>query len=114
MKAGELNRRIIDSILTIDAEAKIINMGDFNDDPVSPSIKEGIVTNGSRNNMKATDMYNPMESMYNQGMGSLPWRDSRNLFDQIRESKELAKKDFSTLSFYQTRIFNKYYLDSTQ
>ena len=114
MKAGELNRRIIDSILTIDAEAKIINMGDFNDDPVSPSIKEGIVTSGSRNNMKATDMYNPMESMYSQGMGSLAWRDSWNLFDQIMVSKELAKKDFSTLSFYQAGIFNKSYLATPQ
>jgi len=114
MKAGELNRRIIDSILTIDAEAKIINMGDFNDNPVSPSIKEGIVTSGSRNNMKATDMYNPMESMYSQGMGSLAWRDSWNLFDQIMVSKELAKKDFSTLSFYQAGIFNKSYLATPQ
>lgn len=110
MKAAELNRKIIDSILNIDAKAKIINMGDFNDDPFSPSIKEGIVTSGSRIHMKATDMYNPMESMHNQGMGTIARRDSWHLFDQIMVSHELVKRDFRSLRFYQAGIFNKSYL----
>lgn len=114
IKAGELNRKIIDSIFTIDANAKIINMGDFNDDPISPSIKEGVVTSGSRSKIKPTEMYNPMEGMFNKGMGSLAWRDSWNLFDQIMVSYELTKKDFSSLRFYQAGIFNKPYLATPQ
>ena len=41
-KAGELNRRIIDSILSINPKSKIISMGDFNDDPGDPSIKDAL------------------------------------------------------------------------
>lgn len=110
IKAGELNRKIVDSILNIDSKAKIINMGDFNDDPVSPSVKEGLRTAANRDKMKADDMYNPMEALYNKGVGSLAWRDSWNLFDQIMVSAELAKKDFSTYRFYQAGVFNKPYL----
>ena len=39
-KAAELNRRIIDSIQSISKKAKIITMGDFNDDPINESIKK--------------------------------------------------------------------------
>lgn len=110
IKAGELNRKIIDSILNIDQHAKIINMGDFNDDPVSPSIKEALVTKATRMNLKYGDMYNPMEAMFNNGIGSLAWRDGWNLFDQIMISTELASKDFQKISFYQAGVFNKSFL----
>lgn len=110
IKAGELNRKIIDSILNIDQQAKIINMGDFNDDPVSPSIKEVLGTKNSRSNLIKGDMYNPMEVMFTKGIGSLAWRDSWNLFDQIMVSAELVSKEFQSLRFYQAGVFNKSYL----
>lgn len=110
MIAGELNRKIIDSIFILDPYAKIINMGDFNDDPISSSIKEGLITSGSHKEMKTMDMYNPMESMYYKGLGTLAWRDNWSLFDQIMVSSELVKKEFSTLGFYQAGIFNQPYL----
>lgn len=113
IKAGELNRKIIDSIFNLDPHAKIINMGDFNDDPISSSIKESLITSSSRNEMKTTDMYNPMESMYHKGLGTLAWKDSWSLFDQIMVSKELTKKDFSSLRFYQAGIFNQAYLTTS-
>ena len=40
IKAAKLNRQIIDSLFSEDPYAKIITMGDFNDDPTSPSIKK--------------------------------------------------------------------------
>lgn len=110
IKAGELNRKIVDSIFTLDPNAKIINMGDFNDDPINPSIKETLFTSGSSKDMKTTDMYNPMEPMFRKGLGTLAWRDSWSLFDQIMVSSELVKKDFSSLRFYQAGIFNPPYL----
>lgn len=114
IKAGELNRKIIDSIFTLEPFAKIINMGDFNDDPISSSIKKTLITSGSRNEMKATDMYNPMESMYYKGLGTLAWRDNWSLFDQIMVSNELTKKDYNSLRFYQAGIFNQVYLTASK
>jgi len=114
IKAGELNRHIVDSLLSLDAHAKIINMGDFNDDPVSPSIKEGLGTKSNREQLDAKDLYNPMEYMFNKGVGSLAWRDSWNLFDQMMVSKSLTQKNYATLQFYQAGVFNKPYLATPQ
>lgn len=114
IKAGELNRKIIDSIFSIDAAAKIINMGDFNDNPKSKSIKQALITKGSRDNLNATDMYNPMEEMFKKGEGSLAWRDTWSLFDQFMVSSKLVNKDFHSLQFYQAGIFNKSFLTTPE
>ena len=42
--AARLNKKIIDSIKSVDSFAKIITMGDFNDDPNDKSIKEELQT----------------------------------------------------------------------
>lgn len=114
MKAGELNRHIIDSLFRLDTQAKIINMGDFNDDPNDLSIKKALLTNGEKEKLKDKEMFNPMEALFQKGIGSLAWRDSWNLFDQIMVSKALVDKDFSSLRFYQAGVFNKPYLTTPQ
>ena len=43
---------IIDSIQSINKNAKIITMGDFNDDPTNESIKKILGAKDSRNNLK--------------------------------------------------------------
>ncbi len=110
IKAAELNKHIIDSLFSEDPYAKIITMGDLNDDPVSPSIKDVLKTKGTRENMKLKELYNPMEDMYKKGMGTLAYRDAWNLFDQIIISAELTKKDYTSYRFYKAGIFNKNYL----
>ncbi|HBY67779.1 MAG TPA: endonuclease, partial [Flavobacteriaceae bacterium] len=48
--------------------------------------------------------------MYNKGIGTLAWRDSWNLFDQVIISKELLERDYSSYRFYKAGIYNKSYL----
>lgn len=112
MKAAELNKKIMDSLFSEDPYAKIITMGDLNDDPTSPSVKEVLQTKTSRENMEMKELFNPMEEMHKKGMGTLAYRDAWNLFDQIIISSELAKKDFSSYRFYKAGIFNKTYLQN--
>lgn len=112
IKAAELNKRIIDSLFSDDPYTKIITMGDMNDDPSSPSIKDVLKTKIERENMTLKELYNPMEKMYKKGMGTLAYRDAWNLFDQIIISAELTKKDYSTYRFYKAGIFNKAYLQT--
>ena len=50
ISAGILNRKIIDSILVKDPKAKIINMGDFNDNPSDRSIKPVLKTLSNKKN----------------------------------------------------------------
>ena len=110
IKAAKLNRQIIDSIFSDDPYAKIITMGDFNDDPTNPSVKDHLNAKRKANNLAIKELYNPMEDLAKQGYGSLAYRDSWNLFDQIIISTELTKKDFSSYRFYQAGIYNKTYL----
>ena len=110
IKAAKLNRQIIDSIFSDDPYAKIITMGDFNDDPTNPSVKDHLNAKRKANNLAIKELYNPMEDLAKQGYGSLAYRDSWNLFDQIIISTELTKKDFSSYRFYKAGIYNKTYL----
>ncbi len=110
IKAAKLNKRIIDSLFSEDPYAKIITMGDLNDDPTSPSVKDVLKAKENREDVKLKELYNPMEEMYNKGIGTLAWRDSWNLFDQVIVSKELLEKDYSSYRFYKAGVYNKSYL----
>ena len=59
IKAGILNRKIIDSILSTNPNAKIINMGDFNDNPTDKSVKPTLLTNSNKSRTKQNQLYNP-------------------------------------------------------
>ena len=112
LKAAALNKKIMDSLFSIDPYAKIITMGDYNDDPTNHSIKEVLKTKNRRDGMKIKELYNPFEDMHRKGMGTLAYRDAWNLFDQIMFTTELAKKDYSSYRFYRAGIFNKKYLQT--
>lgn len=113
IKAAKLNKRIIDSLFSEDPYAKIITMGDFNDDPTSTSVKEYLKAKTKIAEIKIKELYNPMEGMYKKGLGTLAWRDGWNLFDQMIISSELLKKDYTTYRFFKAGIYNKSYLVNT-
>src|SRR5690606_19946180 len=110
IKAAELNKRIIDSLHSIDPYAKIISMGDFNDDPTNESIKKVLGTKSKREDVKIKELFNPMEDMHRKGLGTLTWRDGWNLFDQTIVSAGFLTGDFSTYQFYRAGIYNPPYL----
>ncbi len=84
VKAAELSKKIMDSIRKIEPNAKIILMGDLNDDPASPSVKNVFQTTAKKATaLSQNRYYNTMENFYNRGIGTLAYRDSWNLFDQI-------------------------------
>ena len=101
---------IVDSLLTLDSNAKIMVMGDLNDDPVNPSVKEFLRASGSRKSLQDGDLYNPMYDLYRAGIGSLAYRDTWNLFDQIILSQGLLSEDRTQFSFYKAVVFNKNFL----
>lgn len=110
--AAELNQKIIDSLQSNDPYAKIITMGDLNDDPTSPSVKKTLKAQGKREKVKDKMLYNPMEPMFKKGIGTLAYRDGWNLFDQILVTEPLIRKDYSSYRYYKASIFNKNYLSN--
>ena len=111
--AAKVARHITDSITTANPNAKIAVMGDFNDDPINVCIKDVLKTYGNLNKPgKDDEFYNPMEQPYNEGIGSLAWQDSWNLFDQVILNKPLVPKNYESWQYYAVRIFNKPFLKS--
>jgi len=100
--AAEKNREIIDRIRTEEGEgAKIIVMGDFNDDPNDTSISEHLVQ---------SDFYNPMEQLLTRTEGTTSYRGRWNLFDQIIFSNNFHKYEKGKHAFAFSKIFNEEFL----
>ncbi|QKX04631.1 endonuclease/exonuclease/phosphatase family protein [Aquimarina sp. TRL1] len=109
-QAALLNKRITDSIYGIDPYAKIITMGDFNDDPDDDSIKKVLGAVSSPDKAPPKTFYNPMEQLAAKGIGSLAYRDHWNLFDQILVSPSLSRPSDEGLFLYKAAVFIKPYL----
>lgn len=109
--AADLCRSSADSIMRTDINAKIIIMGDLNDDPTNKSLTEHLKAKGEESEIKPGELFDPMYKMFkNDGIGSLAYRDSWNLFDQMVISQPLLSEDKSTFRFLKARVFNKSYL----
>lgn len=101
-----------EALLKQDPDAKIIIMGDMNDDPGNKSMTQELKCKNKKEEAKsAHDLYNPWwNTLYKKGQGTLSYRGKWNLFDQIVFSGNLLGKDYSTLKFYKNEIFLKDYL----
>ena len=112
-KAAYQNTKIFAQIREKDPNAKILTMGDFNDDPINTSFKKVLKTKSRKKNVGELDIYNPYEDMFRRGFHTLVYRDNINLFDMILISSPLldkGKKDFSTYKMFKANVFNKRFL----
>ncbi|MFT5103145.1 MAG: putative extracellular nuclease [Candidatus Latescibacterota bacterium] len=89
-------REIIAMITSEAPDARIIVMGDFNDDPNSESIKH-LVSN---------DFHNPMVLLLTNNEGSSSYRGEWNLFDQIIVSHNFMRQYGNTFRLDEAKIYN--------
>ncbi|MCB8963659.1 MAG: endonuclease/exonuclease/phosphatase family protein [Bacteroidales bacterium] len=111
--AAELTRSIVDSIQKNEPRAKIVIMGDLNDDPDSKSVIETLGAKPKQRNLKPGDLYNAMYDLYKSGIGSLAYNDSWNLFDNLIVSEPLVSNDKQNWVLFKAKIFNKPFLQQT-
>ena len=109
-KAASLNKKIIDSLQAEDPYAKIITMGDLNDGPYNTSVKEVLGAKAEKEEVKLKGLYNPMENMQKKGIGTIAYRDSWDLFDQMILSQPLLDDDYSSYRYYKAGVYNPQYL----
>ncbi|MEA1898616.1 MAG: endonuclease/exonuclease/phosphatase family protein, partial [Bacteroidota bacterium] len=101
-------RKAVDSILNFEPKAKIIILGDFNDEPTNRSIHQILQANNKRKNRNPRDLYNLMYDMHNLGdSGTYHYSGSWNMLDQIIVSQALldTKQGYST-DFGGGKIYN--------
>lgn len=108
--AADLTRSLADSLMRIDKNAKIIIMGDLNDDPVNESLIKHLKAKKSKEDTKQGDLFNTTYPLFKKGIGTLAYRDNWNLFDQIIISYPLIGNDKSSFKYYKTNVFNKDFL----
>ncbi|MBT8245118.1 MAG: endonuclease/exonuclease/phosphatase family protein [Winogradskyella sp.] len=109
--AAKVTKRLVDSLQSIDPYAKVLIMGDLNDDPTNASVKDVLKAQANKKRVKLKGIYNPYENMFKKkGLGTTAYRDAWSLFDQIMVTAPLLEKDYSSFRFYKAGIFNKQYL----
>ena len=107
LRAAQLNQRIIDSIQKLDPKAKIISMGDFNDDPTNQSFKSILNTSGEKEiALKELRLYNPMEVMHQKGLGTSAYRNRWHMLDQIYFTPNLLEAVPFRWRYWKAEIFN--------
>lgn len=112
--AAGVCRHIADSLQAADPNAKILVMGDLNDDPNNKSVSTVLRARGNTEKMKDGDLYNPMYDLFKEGSGTLAYRDAWNLFDQIIVSEGLVSKKVGGWQLYKTRVFRQPWLLQTE
>lgn len=97
LAAAKKVNSIIKNLKIDDANAKIIVMGDFNDNPNDTSI--------SLMEEKSL-LFNPFKTVWSKDVGSLNHQYQWNLFDQILFSTNFFDTNNSTLVFANADVFN--------
>ena len=116
---AEQVKAIKDSLLNDDPNCKVFVMGDMNDDPIDKSMAGILKGKGNIKDVNEGDMYNPWYNiLVKEGVGTLLYQGSWNLFDQILVTPNLLnkddKKDFSSLKLWKNQIFKRDYLFQTE
>ncbi|MCB0704177.1 MAG: hypothetical protein KDC34_02665 [Saprospiraceae bacterium] len=108
--AAFICKSIVDSLYQVDPMAKVIIMGDLNDDPISPSIKKVLHAKGKAAQTGKKDIFNPMYEPFKSGNGTLTWNGAWNLFDQILITSPWLDKKQDGYFYQQVEIYKKPYL----
>ena len=77
-------RRTVDSILNFEPQAKILIMGDLNDEPTNMSVMQILMATDKRKNIGRRDLYNLMYDMHNlHDTGTYSYKGRWLMLDQI-------------------------------
>ena len=108
--AAKVCKEHVDSVMKSEPAAKVIIMGDLNDDPNNVSVAGILNAKGKPKDVRAGGLFNPWWEMYKKGYGTLAYQDAWGLFDQIIISHPWLDKDQPGFFFYKQNVFNKEYL----
>jgi predicted extracellular nuclease len=105
--AAMICKKHIELIQRNNSNAKIILMGDLNDDPNSPSIKNVLGAKYKIEKCSINDIYNPWNDFYQKGLGTMAFNDAWGLFDQIMISGSWLNKEQNGFFYHKANIFKR-------
>ncbi|MDB5227321.1 MAG: endonuclease/exonuclease/phosphatase [Bacteroidota bacterium] len=80
--AARVSKKIIDSLMAINPNTKVIDMGDLNDNPTDVSMTKVLGCVDKKENCKPGGLFNPWVDFYKKGAGTLAFNDAWGIFDQ--------------------------------
>lgn len=109
-EAAKLSRHLSDSLKALYPNAKVMIVGDLNDDPRDRSIKKVLGAQGRKPAVIEDGLFNPYYELHRQGVGTIAWRDAWNLFDQIIVSEPLLNETNGGWKLFDARVYNPPFL----
>ena len=109
-EAARLSRFLVDSINAAEPNARIVLMGDLNDDPVDESVKHHLRAGVAPRPLDNDSLFNATASLFFDGQGTLCYRGVWNMFDQIIITPNLLKKENNTHHLTKTGVFDEAFL----
>lgn len=105
---AEQLRESVDKIQERNPLAKIIIMGDFNDEPNNISVTKSLMANNAKTKENPGELHNLMYDLFEAGQGSYNYRGDWNMLDHLIVSKSLIdnEKGLST-SFGSGNLFKE-------
>lgn len=112
--AARLCTHIADSLWNIDPQIGVIVMGDLNDDPQDKSCAVVLGGKPDPEDVKAHEFYNPWWKLLERGIGTLAYKSTWNLFDQIVISGNLVNDPKTRWNFWRAKVHNHDFLRDQQ
>ena len=112
--AAELCLEIADSLWKTDPNIGVIIMGDLNDDPMDKSCAKVLGAKRDAKGVKDHQFYNPFWKMLDDGIGTLAYKSSWNLFDQIILSGNLVNTPENRWHIHRPVVHNHDFLRDTE
>lgn len=108
--AAELCLSIADSLWKVDPQIGVIIMGDLNDDPQNKSCAKVLGAAKKKDGVQPHGFFNPFWKMLDDGIGTLAYKSSWNLFDQIILSGNLVNTNEYQWHFQKAFVHNHEFL----
>ena len=105
LKASQKVTAIISELKEKSPDAKVVVMGDFNDDPDCKSLKDLEQSHG---------LFNPMRTLISKDRGTTSYNQSWNLFDQFLITHNFFERKKNTLRYVNTNIFDEDFLKENE
>lgn len=105
--AAGVDKHIVDSLMAMNPNSKIIIMGDLNDNPTDASILKVLKAKADTTNIASTDIYNPWIKIFKRGTGTEIFQGQWNLLDQIMLSGAFITNNNNKWKYLRTQIFKK-------
>jgi hypothetical protein len=110
IRFAQLCKHLSDSIAAARRNAKIIIMGDFNDNPDDTSLRAVVQSKRNVDELKVKDLFNPFWQIFAKGQGSTFYQRYPNMYDQIILSAPFLLDSASTLRFHRAEVFQRSFM----